>query len=371
MSRPPATPPGDDPRYWTSPFEELLGQPSGTPGGVPGAGDVRHPEPVFGTPGQDAAFWEGRQSYPDDCAVKCQQFVLGQFTGHHVDEGALVREAAEHGWYTPGGGTRPEDVGKLLELHGVAVHRYEHADQFHLAQELAQGHKVIVGVEAARLWEPNPVLDHLRDALGLPGHADHAVVVSGIDTSDPRHVLVAVSDPGTGQPLAVYPMEQFLDAWRGSDFFLVATRDPAPPHLPEMAHFAYGLGHVPEIAAVPYEQFLEYADHPHDWQEVVRHYVETHPDVPLHHGFGEEPGIGGHPIGDTGHPGTVHDWHDVLTDHPLHHPHGDDPAAGHHGHGLGDPAHDCLPGHDAPDPAHGHLDATDYLSGDHPPGDLI
>jgi hypothetical protein len=144
----------------------------------------------------------------------------------------------------PGAGTQPHDVGKLLELHGVGVHRYQHASIFHLAQELAEGRKVIVGVDAKELWESNSVLEEIRDALGF-AEANHAVVVSGIDTSDPDHIRVLVSDPGTGQAIAAYPLEQFLDAWRDSDFFLVATNDPAPPHLPEMAHFDYQLGHLP------------------------------------------------------------------------------------------------------------------------------
>lgn len=70
----------------------------------------------------------------------------------------FVRESLEHGWYEPGAGTQPYDVGKLLELHGVGVHSYQHASIFHLAQELAEGHKVMVGVDAKELWEGNSVL---------------------------------------------------------------------------------------------------------------------------------------------------------------------------------------------------------------------
>ena len=156
---------------------------------------------MIGTPGQDSAFWEGQQRLPDDCAIKCQQFILEQFTGQHISEGTLVGEAIDYGWFKADGqsGTELPNVGNLLELHGVGVSHYEHASQFDLAHELAQGHKVIVAVEAGTLWNNSQ-------------HGGHAIVVSGIDTSDPQHVLVQVSDPGTGEALHTYPMEQFLEA---------------------------------------------------------------------------------------------------------------------------------------------------------------
>jgi hypothetical protein len=245
-------------------------------GNVSGIG--QHPNPVFGTPHHDITLWDGQQRLPDDCAIKCQQFILEQFTGQHWDENAMVREAFDHGWYEPGKGTPSAAVGNLLELHGVAVHRYEHASQFHLAQELAQGHKVIVGVDSAKLW---------FNAAGIPV-ADHAVVVSGIDTHDPLHVNVLISDPGTGQALGNVPLEQFLDAWHGSDFSMVATCEPAPAHLPEMAHFDYDLGHIPTVAGLAYDVFLTYAHHLDALIEVVHHYVETHPLFQVDHAlFGE------------------------------------------------------------------------------------
>jgi hypothetical protein len=279
------------------------------PSEPPPSHDAHQPPPLFGTPIQDAGFWEGQQQYPDDCAIKCQQFILEQFTGA-ADEHVLVREALEHGWYMPGAGTQPQDVGKLLDLHGVSVHSYQHASIFHLAQELAEGHKVIVGVDAKELWEGNSVLEEIRDALGF-AEANHAVVVSGIDTRDPDHIRVLVSDPGTGQAIAAYPLEQFLDAWRDSDFFLVATNEPAPPHLPEMAHFDYYLGHLPEVADYPYDEFLTFAEHPSDWSNVVHHYVEVH----VHHHVDEGLGVD-HASAHFQDVSPAEDSHDLWTDHP-------------------------------------------------------
>jgi hypothetical protein len=212
--------------------------------------------------------WEGAQSYPDTCAIRCQEFVLEQFTGMDVDETSLVREAMDAGWYAPRQGTAPQDVGNLLESHGIPVNRYEEATVFHLTNELAQGHKVIVGVDSGELWAEHPILEAISDKLGISG-ADHAVVVSGIDTRDPDNVQVIISDPGTGEAAATYPMDQFVDAWRDSNCFMVATQDPAPPSLPEMVNFDYGLGHLEEVWGMPYEQFLGLADQPESWDQAL------------------------------------------------------------------------------------------------------
>lgn len=365
MSASPSTPPDNDPRHWTSPFEELLGDRTGAFGADHTGPHVQQPDPIIGTPSHDAAFWEGQQRLPDDCAIKCQQFILNQFTGHNVDENMLVHEAMEHGWYQPGAGTSPANVGNLLELHGIGVHRYEHASQFHLGLELAQGHKVIVGVDSAKLLGEDPIMSAIRDALGTSG-ADHAVVVSGLDTSDPLHPGVIVSDPGTGEAIGRYPLEQFLDAWRGSDFFMMATNDPAPSHLPEMAHFDYALGHIPEVADLSYEQFLTFADHPMDLPQVVHHYVEVHHFVHFEHHFDNVPAV------DVLHPDShaIADGHvDLVTDHPVDDKHDFKDFTDHHSH-VQDPVdwnddatvsdkHDFTDHHpDAQDPVDWSTDAT-------------
>ncbi len=314
--------PDPDPNGWTSPFEELLDQGALASASTLGA-EVHVPNPTFGTPGADTAFWEGQQQLSDDCAIKCQQFILEQFTGHAVAEDSLVREAWDHGWYLPGQGTPSQNVGNLLELHGVGVTHYQHASQFHLAMELSQGHKVIVGVESDSLWNQHPLLEALRDLLGITGPADHAVVVSGIDTSDPQHVLVQVSDPGTGQALATYPMEQFLDAWHGSDFFMVATQDPAPAHLPEMAHFDYAAGHIAAVAGLPYTQFLEYADHPRTYADVLHEHLEH--DAAGHHHL-HDPAAPEHHPEHAGHQNALDGLLVDIEFDPVTHPHHDDPS---------------------------------------------
>lgn len=268
MKNSPPQPTDAEPTSWSSPFDNLLNQEMLMPNGSSPSPTVNLPNPIFGTPDADGALFPGQQSYPDTCAIRCQEFVLEQFTGTDYDETALVQQCADNGWYTPGGGTSPQDVGNLLELHGIAVNRYENANIFHLTNELAQGHKVIIGVDSGELWNQHPILEQLEDAFQIGG-ADHAVIVSGIDTSDPNQTRVIVSDPGTGEAVASYSMDKFLDAWQDSNFFMVATQESAPSHLPEMSHFDYDAGHLEYVNGIPYQQFLDLEHRPELWDELL------------------------------------------------------------------------------------------------------
>ncbi|MZP28601.1 hypothetical protein GTO91_02560 [Heliobacterium undosum] len=232
-------------------------------------GNVKDPniieaDPLIGTPVEDSEVFPGQQNYEDTCAIRSQQFIIEQFTGLPMTEEQLMAEASANGWYTPGGGTPLEDVGNLLELHGIPVNRIENANIFNLANELAQGHKVIIGVDSGELWQEQPILSNIADQLGISG-TDHAVVVSGIDTSDPEHIKVIVSDPGTGEAAATYPLEDFLDAWQDSGCYMVSTQEPAPPHLPEMENFDYAAGYIPAVGDVPFEEMQDLMYHPDEW----------------------------------------------------------------------------------------------------------
>lgn len=191
-----------------------------------------------------------RQLYDDTCAIKSQQLILKDF-GIEVSEVQLRDEANIYGWYD--GGTSPSDVGKLLELHGVGVSQYDNANIFNLVNELAQGHKVIVGVDSGELWK-----DNLFDRIFEDAKADHALIVSGVDTSNPEDVRVILTDPGTGDLLKDYPMEHFVDAWQDSNCFMVTTNDPVPEIF---SPFGGPCGHetqvcnVPKIGHMPYDMF--------------------------------------------------------------------------------------------------------------------
>lgn len=192
---------------------------------------------MIGDPLEDMEHWH-EQANPDTCAVVAQEFILDQLTGYDFDEQELRELAYENGWYTPTngsntGGTPLYCTGNILEYHGIPVERSEGCTLQDIADKLAQGEKVIVGLDADEVWNPNsPDQDgNLTEVEGIPGNgSNHAVQVIGIDNSDPNNPMVILNDPGNpnGQGLTV-PADQFIDAWEDSNHFMVATAINSTP----------------------------------------------------------------------------------------------------------------------------------------------
>lgn len=203
---------------------------------------------------------EVQQQYPDTCAIKSQQLVLEDF-GIDVSETQLVQTANANGWYN-GGGTNPQDVGNLLNLAGIPVTKQD-GNVFTLVNELAQGHKVIVGVDADELWHNDSVSEKwtnwANDFFGPQG-GNHALIVAGIDTSDPNNIQVIVKDPGSGEDGKPYPLEQFMDAWADTQCYMVSTNISAPEYADGMKNFDYELGHLHNVAGVSYPDFQIFND---------------------------------------------------------------------------------------------------------------
>ncbi len=168
------------------------------------------------------------QGYSDTCAIQSQKLILEKY-GVNISQEDLIREATENGWYTPNSmnGTQMSDVGKLLECHGVEVVQSSGNNIFSLAHELAQGHQVIVGVDSGELWNKGSWYHSLEDFF-LGEVPDHALIVSGLDVSDPSNVQVVLTDPGTGQERVRYGEKEFLDAWKDSNCWMMST-ESAPP----------------------------------------------------------------------------------------------------------------------------------------------
>jgi hypothetical protein len=310
----------------------------------PDMNDTIHPaERHLGPEGSEERSVDVDQHYSDTCAIRSQQLILRDY-GINLTQEQLIREAKEHGWYDHG--TPLKAVGNLMEAHGLHVNKVVHANEYNLFHELAQGHEIIVTVNSNALWHPGNLEDLRYSVFG--GSADHALIVAGIDTRNEDHPMVIVKDPGTGQIAKEYPMEQFIDAWKGSDCYMVTTDRPAPASLPEMAHFNYQLGHVEQPGQESFEALHEaYANH-------LQPYTAAHPDArhgdhaaDLGHGDHHTP----HPL--QGHSDTHHGDH--HTSHPLQgHPHPDQAHPGHdpdhlhlgHGPGHSDFGHDPDPGHE-------------------------
>lgn len=206
---------------------------------------------IHGDPPKNLLSDDVKQIYNDTCAIKSQQLILKDF-GIDISEDALRLEAMEKGWYNCG--TSIDDVGKLLELHGIGISQYENANIFNIVNELSLGHKVIVGVDSGELWGNN-----ILDMLFEDSRADHALIVSGIDTSDPNDVKVILTDPGTGDLLKEYSMDSFVDAWQDSNCFMMATNVSVPEIFDpfnNLPGFTLPIDNIPMIGQMPYDVFF-------------------------------------------------------------------------------------------------------------------
>lgn len=170
---------------------------------------------------------------PDDhsCALRSQQIILRDF-GIDIPFKDLEKFALENTYYCEDG-TPMFDIGNVLQLAGIPVHQAIGQTVYDLTNELAQGHRVIVSVDAYELWDNDTVGGKLKnwfnDVFGDQG-GNHALIVAGVEVNpeDPSDVKVILTDPGSGDLRIEYPMDQFLDAWSDSNCFMVATNDPAP-----------------------------------------------------------------------------------------------------------------------------------------------
>lgn len=182
---------------------------------------------IYGNPEEDMDNWH-MQTHEDTCAVVSQEFILDELTGHDFTENELMHLAEENGWYTPGGGTSFENVGKILEAYGINVERTYDNSLEDIAAKLESGEKIIVGIDSNEIWSDGPgeLLDELlSDVLGIPDQgADHAVEVIGIDNSDPNHPVVILNDPGHPDGMGMrVPADEFVEAWEDSGTYMVST----------------------------------------------------------------------------------------------------------------------------------------------------
>jgi hypothetical protein len=190
---------------------------------------------LYGDPDAAAQYW--LPQHYDDCGLMAVADVVGQLSGEMVSERKIINVAENTPSQThPGSiyikpadvtdpnsglGTDPRDIVVLLDQFGITavITDEELADQpggtptglDALGGYLDDGHKVIVGVNAETIW----------DVAGDRTHADHAVVVTGIDTTEG---VVHLNDSGIkdGRDEQV-TIETFAAAWATSDNTMVVT----------------------------------------------------------------------------------------------------------------------------------------------------
>lgn len=177
----------------------------------------------FGNPVENAQFWQ-QQRGQSSCAVVAQTSVFESITGVCIAEEKACEIAQQHGWFDPEIGTRPSDVGKLLNELGILTEQKYNATLEDIANALEKGDRVIVGLDANEIWNP------LRDANGVPieqTNAGHAVWVTGIDTQPDGSVKIILNDSGhpDGKMVAIDALD-FLNAWEDHSNFLVVADAP-------------------------------------------------------------------------------------------------------------------------------------------------
>lgn len=170
------------------------------------------------------------------CAIRSQQIILRDY-GVDIPLETLKEFAISQGWYDPSGegGTPMICTGYILEACGIHVEQRLDGTVYDLINELAQGHRVIVGVDANELWADREgslfkkTHEYFKDIFNGE-EANHALIVAGVEVNpnDPDDVKVILTDPGTGDLRLEYSLDDFMDAWQDSDCFMVSTTTPAP-----------------------------------------------------------------------------------------------------------------------------------------------
>lgn len=182
-------------------------------------------EGVIGNPNDDMESWHC-QTYSDTCAIVSQEFIIEELTGEDVTEDELRMEAIENCWYE--NGTTLENMGNLLESHGIPVDRHYEGSIEEIEDRLGSGEKVMIAVDSDEIWSPggNYIEDEiLGDSGTYPGSdANHAVQVIGIDKTEPDNPIVILNDPGhPGGAGIMVRMDEFMSAWEDSGCYMVST----------------------------------------------------------------------------------------------------------------------------------------------------
>lgn len=215
-----------------------------------GYGKTDIPPQKIGADALNVVSEDVRQQHPDTCAIKAQQILLNK-CGIEITEDELRNEAIVHGWYRPRYGTPLEDVGNLMELHGIKVN-HKDGDIYEIINELAKGHGVIMAVDSGELYNYS-FFEKLKDFIPFINGANHALIVSGINTENPKDVKIMITDPWTGDVCKEYSFDQFADAAKDANFHMITTSEPIP-HI--FDSFGEGIDYLPMIGNLSYSRFL-------------------------------------------------------------------------------------------------------------------
>jgi Peptidase_C39 like family len=198
----------------------------GLAGAGPGsAGAAPNGDPngqMYGNPQAAAPYW--RYQHQEDCGLMAVADVVGQLTGREPSQigielrGAFTKSEAHRGRIYRFDGTAPEDLVVLLGKYGIQSDLTTGNTMGTVEQDLAGGHKVIAALNAETIW-------NYPRGQGQRTEADHAVVVTGVDT---RTDIVHLNDSGTpnGRDEQI-PIATFTQAWATGNDLLIVTQQTA------------------------------------------------------------------------------------------------------------------------------------------------
>jgi hypothetical protein len=199
--------------------------------GLAGAAHAQPGGQMYGDPTAAAPYW--RYQHQEDCGLMAVADVVGQLTGREPTQlGIELR-----GIFTPseshGGdvyffdGTSPRDMVMLLQHYGIQSEMTTGNTMRGLEDYLSSGHKVIAALNAETIW-------NYPAGQGQRTQADHAVVVTGVDTADN---VVHLNDSGTPNGRdELIPMDTFTQAWSTSDNLLIVTEATGYGTVPWVPH---------------------------------------------------------------------------------------------------------------------------------------
>jgi len=167
------------------------------------------------------AFYYHAQTNPSSCALVAQQGILKTF-GIEVSESDLIDTGIENGVFSNHNGTPMENVGDILEIYGVKTEKFYNGDIENLIDELKDGNKVIVGLDANEVWSPQSSLDPFNYWKTELPDSGHAVWITGIDK---EQGVVIMNDSGIPNGQArVVEINDFLNSWEDYNNFYCTTR---------------------------------------------------------------------------------------------------------------------------------------------------
>ena len=184
-----------------------------------------------GTPEEIAAFLSANQSFPSALRQYLQEL--------HDYRASEDYDGYEQTSYTDiQTGTNAYGIARMLEHNGVNARLGYGGDFADIVNELLQGNRLIVTVDAHELagsqfirmvQDESDLIALLTRPESLNSGANHAVWLTGIDTLTEGGPYVILNDSGNenGAGLRV-SLAQFIAAWEDGDYSYITTGDPPP-----------------------------------------------------------------------------------------------------------------------------------------------